>query len=146
MHLKLIREYHISLFMANHQMLLSLYQKRKGVAIAKLLQCQRTSSSSPRMAFVCDLASEREPVVNSNLKCLILFSHRKELNILCYSCFIRHFTFFWITVEVELISLRHCSSRNRKILRHIVHTLKFLAWLSRIIKHRSPKLVAQARL
>ena len=60
--------------------------------------------------------------------------------------FYQTFYLFWITVQVELISLEHCSSRNRKILRHIVHTLKFLAWLSRLIKHNAPKLVAQALL
>ena len=60
--------------------------------------------------------------------------------------FIQTFYLFWITVQGELISLEHCSSRNRRILRQIVHTLKSLAWLSRIIKRKTPKLVSQARL
>lgn len=43
----------------------------------------------------------------------------------------------------KLISLQHCSSRNRKTLHQIVHILKFLAWLSTIIKQNAPKLVSQ---
>ena len=43
----------------------------------------------------------------------------------------------------KVISLQHCSSRNRKTLHHIVHILKFLAWLSKIIEQNAPKLVSQ---
>ncbi len=117
--------------------------KRKGVAIANLLRCQGTSSSSPKMVCVRDFASKGEPVVTTNFVSS-LFSHRMQLNMLFMFCQI--FYLFLNNSEGELISLEHCSIRNRKILRHIVHTLKFLAWLSRIVKHNTPKLVAQACL
>lgn len=133
--------------MANHEMLLSLYQKRRGLRLLTFFDVEELVVAPEDGIGVFDLASKREPEVTINLKCLSLFFHIEcsWLLLLCYSCFTRHFTFFWITVQVELISLEHCSSRNRKILRHIVHTLKFLAWLSRLIKHNAPKLVAQAR-
>lgn len=132
--------------MANHEMLLSLYQKRRGLRLLTFFDVEELVVAPEDGIGVFDLASKREPEVTINLKCLSLFFHIECSWLLCYSCVIRHFTFFWITVQVELISLEHCSSRNRKILRHIVHTLKFLAWLSRLIKHNAPKLVAQARL
>ena len=51
--------------------------------------------------------------------------------------FYQIYCLFGITVQVELSSFQHCSSHNRKILRHMVHILKFLAWLSRLIKQET---------
>jgi hypothetical protein len=64
-----------------------------------------------------------ELVVTFDLKGLAFF--HGEWNSICYN--VTRFLVFRITLTAMFISLEHCSSRNRKILRHIVHTLKFLA-------------------
>jgi len=74
-----------------------------------------------------------ELIVTFDLKGLAFF--HDEWNWICYN--VTRFLVFWITLTAKLISLEHCSSRNRKILRHIAHTLNFLAWLSRIIRDKS---------
>ena len=131
--------------MTNHTILsLSLYQKRKGVAIANLFRCQGTTNNSQRWHMPMWSCQQNRDSGHHQFEMTHPFStsNATEYVIHVYQTFY----LFWITLQVELISLEHCSSRNRKILRHIVHTLKFLAWLSRIIKHKTPKLVAQAGL
>ena len=144
MRLKRITEYHISPFMANHEMFLSVYQKRKGVAIANLFWRRGITSSFLRRQMSVWSCQQTRAGSRHQLEMPQAFSHIKctEYVIHIYQIFY----IFWITVPVELISLQHYSSRNRKILRHIVHILKFLASLSRIIKHQTPKLVTQAAL
>ena len=116
-------------------------KKERGVAIAKLFRCQRTTNSSRRRHMLMWSCQQKRASSHHQLEISQPFSHI-ECNWICYSC-LSDIYLFWITAQVELISLEHCSSRNRKILRHIVHTLKFLAWLLRMNKHKTPKLVAQ---
>ena len=131
--------------MTNHTILsLSLYQKRKGVAIANLFRCQGTTNNSRRWHMPMWSCQQKRDSGHHQFEMSHPFFHI-ECNWICYSCLSDILPFLNNTAGM-LISLEHCSSRNRKILRHIVHTLKFLAWLSRIIKHKTPKLVAQAGL
>ena len=118
-------------------------KKERGLRLLTFFDLEESAVVPEHGICVCYLASKIEPLVTTNLKCLNLFLHRIQLNISCM--FIKRFNFLK-TVQVELISLQHCSSRNRKILHHIVHILRFLAWLSGVIKHITHKLVAQADL
>jgi hypothetical protein len=99
-------------------------KKEKGLRLLTFFDLEESAVVPEHGICVCYLACKIEPLVTTNLKCLNLFLHRIQLNISCM--FIKRFIFLK-TVQVELISLQHCSSRNRKILHHIVHILRFLA-------------------
>ena len=60
--------------MANHEMLLSLYQKRRGLRLLTFFDVEELVVAPEDGICVFDLASKREPEVTINLKCLSLFS------------------------------------------------------------------------
>lgn len=62
--------------MANHEMLLSLYQKRRGLRLLTFFDVEELVVAPEDGIGVFDLASKREPeVITINLKCLTLFFH-----------------------------------------------------------------------
>jgi hypothetical protein len=80
--------------MANHEMLLFLYQKRKGLRLLTFFDVKESVVVLEDGMCVCDLASKREPVaVTINLKSLSFFptSNATEYVIRVYQTF---FIFF----------------------------------------------------
>ena len=118
-------------------------KKERGVRLLNFFDVKESLVAATGSIWVRDLVIKRESASPSTWN-VSVFS-RIEFNWIYHAC-LSNVYLFWITVQVELISLQHCSSRNRKILHRKVHTLKFLAWLSIMIKHITPKLVAQAGL
>jgi hypothetical protein len=74
-YLKRIKEHDKSLFMANHEMLLSLYQKRKGVAIANLFDVEESVVVPEEGILVCDLVSKKRAGNHHQLEMSQPFSH-----------------------------------------------------------------------